>query len=138
MKINGDAGKGFTLVEMLVVIAIIGCLAALLLPVFSRSQASVRSISCKNRMHQMGLALQSYVSDHDNNYPSYVNPSDPLLNDKIGPENTRYWWAKLLPYYPVKWTHAAYHCPGYRGAIVGEVSPAPPYGSYAYNSRGVS
>jgi prepilin-type processing-associated H-X9-DG protein len=69
--------------------------------------------------------------------PYYVNPYDPSLDEAIGPANTRYWWAKLLPYHPVKWTTAAYHCPGYKGAIAGEEPPYPPFGSYAYNKAGV-
>ena len=132
------AERGFTLAELVVVIAIIGILASLLLPALWRAKASARSAPCKNHLHQMGLALQSYVNDHANNYPNYANPSDPSLNNEIGPENTRDWWAKLLPYYRVKWTNSAYHCPGYKGAITGEASPAPPYGSYAYNGSGVS
>ena len=120
------------------VITIISILAALLLPALSRAKDRAHSITCKNRLHQMGLALQMYVQDHENKYPYYVNPFDPSLDDAVGPANTRYWWAKLIPYYPVKWTNVTYHCPGYKGAIAGEVSPMPPYGSYAYNRQGVA
>lgn len=138
MGMNRTVGKAFTLIELLVVIAIIGILAALLLPILSSAKARTRSASCKSNLHQMGLALQSYVSEHDNNYPPYFNPPDPSLNEIIGPENTRYWWAKLLPYYPVKWTNVAYHCPGYKGAIMGVIGENGPAGSYAYNKSGVS
>jgi hypothetical protein len=85
----------------------------------------------------MGGALQMYVQDHDHRYPYWVNPYDPSLDQAVGAANTRYWWAKLQPYYPVNWTNAAYHCPGYNGLIAGEESPRPPFGSYAYNARGV-
>jgi prepilin-type N-terminal cleavage/methylation domain-containing protein/prepilin-type processing-associated H-X9-DG protein len=137
-KTQGKTRCAFTLVELLVVIAIIGILAALLLPALSAAKAHAKSTACKNHLRQMGQALQMYVQEHDNKYPYYVNPYDPSLDTEIGPANTRYWWAKLLPYYPVKWTNAAYHCPGYRGAITGEVSPSPPFGSYAYNGQGVA
>ena len=60
------------------------------------------------------------------------------MNEAVGSANTRYWWGKLWPYYPVKWTDAAYHCPGYKGAIAGEVGHHPPYGSYGYNAFGVA
>src|SRR6266571_5166979 len=126
MTRNCGTGRAFTLVELLVVIAIISILAALLLPVLSLARGRAQSVACKNRLHQMGLALECFVNDHGNKYPYCVNPYDTSLNDAVGSPNTRYWWAKLVPYYPVKWTNAAYHCPGYKGAVIGEVSPHPP------------
>lgn len=128
----------FTLTELLVVIAVIGILAALLLPAFSWAKAQARSTTCKNHLRQMGMALQMYVHEHENKYPYCANPSDHSLDDSVGPANTHYWWAKLWPYYPVKWTDAAYHCPGYKGAIAGPQDSHAPYGSYGYNTSGVA
>jgi prepilin-type N-terminal cleavage/methylation domain-containing protein/prepilin-type processing-associated H-X9-DG protein len=130
--------KGFTLLELLIVVAIIGILSALLLPALSMAKSHARSSVCKNHLRQMGHALQMYVNEHEAKYPYSVNPYDPSLDDAVGAANTRYWWAKLLPYYPLKWTNAAYHCPGYKGAMTGEVGSHPPYGSYAYNENGVA
>lgn len=59
----------FTLVEMLVVIAIIAMLAALLLPVLSRGKETARSTACVSNLHQIGLALQIYVDSHHNRLP---------------------------------------------------------------------
>ena len=135
---GNSSGAGFILLELLVVVAIVAMLGALLLPALSAAKAQARSAACKNHLRQMGLALKMFVQEHDNKYPFYCNPSDPSLNDAIGPLSTRYWWAKLLPYYPAKWTNAAYHCPGYKGAINGETARYAPFGSYAYNWTGVS
>jgi prepilin-type N-terminal cleavage/methylation domain-containing protein/prepilin-type processing-associated H-X9-DG protein len=133
-----SSGRAFTLVELLVVVAIIGVLAALLFPALSAAKAHANSTTCKNHLRQMVLALQSYAHDHDGKYVYGTNPHDPSLDNAIGPANTRYWWAKLLPYYPLKWTDVAYHCPGYKGAIRGEIDNLGPLGSYAYNELGVS
>lgn len=60
---SGGRG-GFTLVELLVVIAIIAILAALLLPALSSMRERARSISCLSNMKQVGMGLMMYVSDH--------------------------------------------------------------------------
>lgn len=134
---NNSVSTGFTLVELLVVIAIIGILAVLLLPAISSAKAHARSTACKNHLRQMGLALQMYVQENGSKYPYGVNPYAPEFDEIVGPANTRYWWAKLLPYYPIKWLDQAYHCPGYKGVISGADHPRPPLGSYAYNEYGV-
>jgi prepilin-type N-terminal cleavage/methylation domain-containing protein/prepilin-type processing-associated H-X9-DG protein len=59
----------FTLVELLVVIAIIGILAALLLPVLWRAKESARATACLSNLHQVGVALQIYVSENNNKMP---------------------------------------------------------------------
>src|SRR5207249_5944197 len=58
----------FTLVELLVVIALIAILAALLPPTLARARASAKSAACKSNLRQLGLALGMYVNDYDK-YP---------------------------------------------------------------------
>jgi prepilin-type N-terminal cleavage/methylation domain-containing protein/prepilin-type processing-associated H-X9-DG protein len=56
--------RAFTLLELLTVIAVIGILAALLLPVLSRTKESARSLYCLNNNRQLVLAWLSYANDN--------------------------------------------------------------------------
>lgn len=60
----------FTLVEMLVVLVIIGILAAILLPVFSQAREGARRTACASNLRQIGQALAMYVQDNNRFYPS--------------------------------------------------------------------
>lgn len=134
---------GFTLIELLVVIAVIGILAALLMPALSMAKSYARSVSCKNRLHQMGLALQMYTHDNQNKYPHYLGPAGPSYGDATGQGGRAtglvYWSSKLFPYYSLNWTNTSYQCPGYNGKISGPyISGAiDRQGSYGYNAGGV-
>ncbi|MBI1178870.1 prepilin-type N-terminal cleavage/methylation domain-containing protein [bacterium] len=61
--------RAFTLIEMLVVVAIIAVLAALLLPVLNRAQARAQGISCLNNLKQLQTAWQMYVDDNGGKVP---------------------------------------------------------------------
>ncbi|MBI5386907.1 MAG: prepilin-type N-terminal cleavage/methylation domain-containing protein [Verrucomicrobia bacterium] len=63
--ISRHARRGFTLLELLVVVAIIGLLAALLLPALSRAKAQARRVACLSNLRQVGAAATLYMSDHD-------------------------------------------------------------------------
>ena len=127
--------NGFTLTELLVVVVVISILAALLLPVLGKAKEQVRSVSCRNHLHQIGLAMQMYVSDH-NIYPSGMGGGGPPFKT---------WPDQLAPYNPLNWTNLAWHCPTYiaEGGMV-RWQPPPPNGgafkisgSYAYNGHGM-
>lgn len=82
---------GFTLVELLVVIAVIGILVALLLPAVQAARESARRMSCLNNLKQMGLALHNYHDSQKQFPPSAVLPSGGTFDG----------WslqARLLPY----------------------------------------
>lgn len=136
-------GNAFTLLELLVVIVIVGILAALLLPSLSLAKAQAHSATCKSRLRQMGVALKMYVDEHRNRYPHYLGPPGPAYGDAVGRGGRAaglvYWSSKLIPYYPLNWTNSAFHCPGYKGINVGPghfPGAIDRLGSYAYNASG--
>src|SRR5206468_1579110 len=61
--------KAFTVLELLVVVAIIGILAALLLPALSQGKARARRMQCANDLHQVGLAFHMFAHDHNDAFP---------------------------------------------------------------------
>ena len=59
----------FTLIELLIVIAIVAVLAALLLPALNRAKLRARNVACLNNLKQLQLCWQLYASDHDDKVP---------------------------------------------------------------------
>jgi prepilin-type N-terminal cleavage/methylation domain-containing protein len=59
----------FTLVELLVVIVIIGSLAAMFLPVLARAREKAKVTKAQAELYGVGLALQMYADDHDGQLP---------------------------------------------------------------------
>ena len=61
--------RAFTLVELLVVIAVIGILIAFLLPALGRAKRQATVVLCMNNLKQFGLGLEIYVSENNYEYP---------------------------------------------------------------------
>jgi prepilin-type processing-associated H-X9-DG protein/prepilin-type N-terminal cleavage/methylation domain-containing protein len=68
-----NQNSAFSLIELLVVITIIGILAALILMAIVQAKGRALRIQCANNVQQLGLALQGFVADN-HAYPLFVNP----------------------------------------------------------------
>ncbi len=71
-----NATRAFTLLELLIVIAILALLAALLFPVFARTREKARSGVCLTNLRQIGMAVAEYAQDYDELYPYGADPVD--------------------------------------------------------------
>jgi len=90
----------FTLIEILIVLAIIAILAAILLPVFAQARESARRATCAANLHQIGLAFQLYVADNNRFYPP---------DGTYGPSFKCSWADRFYPRY-IK-TEETFNCP---------------------------
>jgi prepilin-type N-terminal cleavage/methylation domain-containing protein/prepilin-type processing-associated H-X9-DG protein len=76
--------SAFTLIEVLVVIAIIAILSAILFPVFAQAREKARSASCLSNGRQLGMAVQMYIGDYDESFPCSCARNmmmDPMMGD---------------------------------------------------------
>ncbi len=76
--IGGDRRRGFTLVELLVVITIIGILMSLLIPVVGRVREMAHRTSCMNNQTQINLAMTLYATSKGQMPPEMTAFQDPL------------------------------------------------------------
>ena len=112
--------RGFTLIEILVVIAIIAILAAILFPVFARARENARRSSCQSNLKQIGLAMMQYTQDFDETMPSIFNQNSNIRLPNGANAPTALWYHMLYPYMKniqvmncpsessIQWTSGAY------------------------------
>jgi prepilin-type N-terminal cleavage/methylation domain-containing protein len=71
--------RGFTLIELVVVIAILAILAALLLPALAAAKEKSKGTACLSNLRQIGIAIRSYADENSGDIP-YGPVSPPFLN----------------------------------------------------------
>jgi len=79
MKKRAHGGRAFTLVELLVVIAVIAVLASLLLPGLARAKENARATQCLSNLHQWSVALSVYVHENEDSIPRRGQGVQPLF-----------------------------------------------------------
>ncbi len=129
--------RGFTLIEMLVVIAITAVLAAIAVAVFGRVRTQARLSACSSNLHQLYLACAQYAGDNESLLPPYTSRAVTTRSSNGTPvavEQSRQLLASLQPY-----THdsAIWMCPAdgtsYNAAEISDGLPVPHVTSYNYH-----
>jgi prepilin-type N-terminal cleavage/methylation domain-containing protein len=90
--------RGFTLVELLAVIAIVGVLIALLLPAVQAARESSRRAQCMNNLHQLAIGLLAYHDQYKTFPPSGEWPAaTPRISMHESPDAGANWVIRILP-----------------------------------------
>ena len=112
---SGSIRPAFTLIELLIVIAIIAILAAILMPALNQARMKARSVSCVNLLKQMSLCEQLYTQDND----GMLTPCMWFVQNPQGDQ----WYCRLQPYAPEIFRRkqisekATPYCPGGQNEI---------------------
>jgi prepilin-type N-terminal cleavage/methylation domain-containing protein len=111
--------NAFTLVELLVVVAIIGALAALLLPAMQAAREAARRASCENNLKQLALAVQQH-HDAFGALPSLYNGPEKLRRGATVGLDTFSWQSMILPFLEQKALHTAIDFEHYATEVVNQ------------------
>ena len=140
-RLQGEA-RGFTLIEILVVLAIISALAAILFPTFAAVRENARRTSCLSNLRQLGLAVHAYAQDNDDRLPYGVDICDKYTNGwNNTPFQRRVRHMPMLPelLLPYTTTTALWRCPSDSGQNTCASSKARlPLSLHDYDARGMS
>ena len=146
MRLARTKTHAFTLIELLTVIAIIGLLAALLLPALNNAREKGRRVACASNLKQIGVAIQLYAGDYKNHTPTAAYNWDTTLS----PSRPMTWNYILVSRGYV--TPKTFLCPNDRrptfqksgwtispcsyGMVVGKDNPDPPSSSTGAGGNG--
>jgi prepilin-type N-terminal cleavage/methylation domain-containing protein len=79
VAMDSSSARAFSLIEVLVVIAVIGVLIAIILPALAHSRSQAQQLRTLSVLHQLSLATMSYTDDHQDHFPFTAMPEKPWL-----------------------------------------------------------
>jgi len=94
---TSDSRRGFTLVELLVTIAVIGVLAGLLLPALAGATAKAKRVTCFNGMRQWAVGNRLYANDNDGILPREEAVDGPNTWDMTALDSNKDVWYNCVP-----------------------------------------
>jgi len=89
-----NCGGGFTLVEIVVTLCVIGVLMAIVLPIFFSAKRRAADTACLSNLQQTSLALSLYLSDYDGHYPTAIS----AVFENGHAKSDKTWRDFLVPY----------------------------------------
>jgi prepilin-type N-terminal cleavage/methylation domain-containing protein/prepilin-type processing-associated H-X9-DG protein len=105
-KMTGKKSRGFTLVELLVVIGIIAILIGVLLPALNRARRAAYTAKCASNLHSIGVGIANYVAEYGGSLPASYTYIGMQLPQGVGVTNTESPSNCLLGY--VHWSSYIY------------------------------
>ena len=134
MKTVNQRRSGFTWVELLIVIVIIGVLAAVLYPAFNKGghRPSPR-VSCVSQLKQLGNAFLQYSQEYDERFPPVKLSDAKSVEAKNGEKHKPFGWADAIFVYVPDAT--VYQCPSEEKTAVTKDPTQSGYTDYWYNTN---
>jgi prepilin-type N-terminal cleavage/methylation domain-containing protein/prepilin-type processing-associated H-X9-DG protein len=122
---RGGVLKGFTLLELLIVVTLIAILAALVLPALSRTKENARQTNCASNLRQIALGVFLYADEHEDRFPDQPGDGRPV---RAAGGDGRNYYDLLMP---VLSNPHVWDCPSANRIATGDVG----YMSYHMNGQ---
>ena len=87
--------RGFTKVELLVVIGVLALLAAMVFPALNAAKANAQRINCINHLKQIGIAFRVWEGDNYDKYPMEVYATNQAMMKLVGSGNAHLLWRTI-------------------------------------------